>query len=159
MARDNTKVGVLGSLWLSRSSQREEKSNRSLSQRSLRHFDPYAETNNRSRSVLGQTRAETCARPSVMDLGVVAAEAALCFDRGRDAVPTCGLANPEGFRFCGACGATLTRSCPSCGLRVRRPSSSQTSGGRCRRRRSARTLRGEGKSGGCGTGRAALGTG
>ncbi|MBP7693027.1 MAG: zinc ribbon domain-containing protein, partial [Anaerolineales bacterium] len=27
----------------------------------------------------------------------------------------CGFSNPEGFGFCGRCGAPLTRACPSCG--------------------------------------------
>lgn len=31
------------------------------------------------------------------------------------ACPNCGRSNPEGFRFCGACGASLQRICPSCG--------------------------------------------
>jgi hypothetical protein len=30
----------------------------------------------------------------------------------------CGFANPEGFRFCGSCGATLTPTCPSCGAEI-----------------------------------------
>ncbi|MGH2656563.1 MAG: DUF7577 domain-containing protein, partial [Actinomycetota bacterium] len=29
--------------------------------------------------------------------------------------PSCGRANPPGFRFCGTCGASLERQCPSCG--------------------------------------------
>ena len=32
--------------------------------------------------------------------------------------PNCGFDNPEGFRFCGSCGATLVQACPNCGAEV-----------------------------------------
>ena len=31
------------------------------------------------------------------------------------ACPACGSSNPDGFRFCGACGLALERTCPACG--------------------------------------------
>jgi class 3 adenylate cyclase len=36
-------------------------------------------------------------------------------DVDRIGCPACGSANPPGFRFCGACGASLERPCPRCG--------------------------------------------
>lgn len=32
--------------------------------------------------------------------------------------PSCGRANPAGFRYCGACGASLESSCPVCGAQI-----------------------------------------
>src|SRR5207302_4757089 len=31
------------------------------------------------------------------------------------ACPSCGRANPPGFRFCGTCGSPMERTCPACG--------------------------------------------
>ncbi|TMK29793.1 MAG: hypothetical protein E6G61_08700, partial [Actinobacteria bacterium] len=32
--------------------------------------------------------------------------------------PECGFDNPEGFRFCGSCGASFGQTCPFCGADV-----------------------------------------
>jgi adenylate cyclase len=32
--------------------------------------------------------------------------------------PNCGFDNPEGFHFCGSCGASLVQACPNCGAEV-----------------------------------------
>jgi len=32
--------------------------------------------------------------------------------------PECGFENPEGFQFCGSCGASFAQTCPSCGAEV-----------------------------------------
>jgi class 3 adenylate cyclase/CRP-like cAMP-binding protein len=41
-------------------------------------------------------------------------------DQGPEGLPcpSCGRPNPPGFRFCGACGASLERACPVCGAQV-----------------------------------------
>jgi class 3 adenylate cyclase/CRP-like cAMP-binding protein len=39
-------------------------------------------------------------------------------DSGQASCPACGNPNPAGFRFCGACGASLGRVCSTCGAEV-----------------------------------------
>jgi adenylate cyclase len=46
--------------------------------------------------------------------GTIRNPADACFDDAMKC-PSCGFDNPEGFVFCGSCGATLGRACPSCG--------------------------------------------